>query len=380
MNHDINRKETYDYKLLNNHTGKFMINVTLSNKIYILSIYEKTGGPRSLHQLGYFLQNKGGNVSVFYCNQKHHIVQNTPLYDDLNIKLTDKIEDDVNSIIVIPETLTNWRHRFVKARVVIWWLSLDYYMLNDLSWAASWGRNRYLLGKWAYGLFYVWYFFKRILKHNLSPQYLLSSEELQSSYHLYNCEYINNYLKKRNVSSESKHYLCGPLEDFFGEITYEEVKKEKKDRVVYNPAKVNENYMKKVIKSVKEKDKEIEFIPIKNMTRRDVKNNLSRAKVYADFGYFPGPERMPREAVCFFCNLITSTLGSAGDNDLDIPIPIEVKHDVTKANLILISEQIIELVKNYDKYNKNYDEYRKKVRRQIGQFESDVNDIFEICI
>ena len=357
-----------------------MIKVNSKNKVYILCTYEKTGGPRSLHQLGFYLQDRGVDVNLFYCNQRKHLKYDRVLYDDFDLKQTDEIEDNLESIIIIPETLTNWRHKFSKAKVLIWWLSLDYYRVNELSWAASWGRKRFQMGKSMYVFFYIWYMLKRIMNHNASKKYMLSKEEFKDSYHLYNCEYINNYLKKMSVPCEFSHYLCGPIEEFFETVIYEDVRKRKENIVVYNPAKVNKNYMNKIVKKINEKGSKISVIPVKNMTRIEVINILGKAKVYADLGYFPGPERMPRESACLFCNLITSTLGSAGDNERDIPIPLKFEFNVTRENVALISTKIIELVDDYENYVKEYDEYRIKVKKQIASFENDINEIFELSI
>ena len=42
-----------------------MIEIKQYKKIYITSIYEKTGGPKTLHQLAEFLVNQG--VDVYIC-------------------------------------------------------------------------------------------------------------------------------------------------------------------------------------------------------------------------------------------------------------------------------------------------------------------------
>ena len=66
----------------------------------------------------------------------------------------------------------------------------------------------------------------------------------------------------------------------------------------------------------------LDWVPIENMTPREVGELLASAKVYVDFGEHPGRDRIPREAALAGCVVITGTRGSAG-NGIDIPIPSE---------------------------------------------------------
>ena len=43
-----------------------MIEIKQYKKVYITSIYEKTGGPKTLHQLAEFLVNQGVDVYMVY--------------------------------------------------------------------------------------------------------------------------------------------------------------------------------------------------------------------------------------------------------------------------------------------------------------------------
>jgi hypothetical protein len=80
----------------------------------------------------------------------------------------------------------------------------------------------------------------------------------------------------------------------------------------------------------------IKFIPIRNMMREDVINLLKEAKVYIDFGHFPGPERIPIEAAVLGYCVITGKRGYAGFYE-DVSIPNEYK-----------------LEDREEKYSKNY--------------------------
>ena len=190
-------------------------------------------------------------------------------------------------------------------------------------------------------------------------------------FHMYNCEYIKEYLMSNGVNEENTKYLCGPIrKEYFEENT---IKKE--NIVIYNPKK-GYKYTKKIIKYFEEKDnKNVEFIPIQGMTADEVHNLLKRAKLYMDFGHFPGPERIPREAAISNCCLITSKLGSA-KNLVDVPIPSQYKFNTEELNLEEIYDKVEDIMENYTEYLDDFEAYRRKVKEQVIIFDKNIEEIF----
>lgn len=101
------------------------------------------------------------------------------------------------------------------------------------------------------------------------------------------------------------------------------------------------------------------------------------AKAYLDLGVFPGPERIPREAITSYCNIITSTMGSC-NNDEDVPIPSNYKFDIKRKNIKRIAKKLVDITINYEKYNCDFEQYRKKSKKQFYSFHDDIRDTFEI--
>jgi hypothetical protein len=113
------------------------------------------------------------------------------------------------------------------------------------------------------------------------------------------------------------------------------------------------------------------------MSRKQVFDTLRGAKLYIDFGTFPGPERMPREAVSLYCNIITSKKGSAANN-VDVPIPRENKFDLTDENVPKVGQLMLQMIENYEDYVSQGDQYREKVYDQIESFDQRIANIFDI--
>lgn len=353
-----------------------MIKLSRDSRVFIACPYHKTGGPKSLHQLANQLINYGIDVYMIYYHSGIFTGENNILFSFCRAKVATNILDSETNILIVPETETILLERYTEIKKVIWWLSLDFYFSSSLKGAVKQAVRQKGLPRVIEPAMFLKFFindrdcFKHLKK--------IEAKNLPNYYHLYNCEYEKEYLLKQNVSTSKMSYLCGPLEEEFLNLDFEEIRSYKKNIIAYNPAKMDMAFLKKVKNSLKNLNDSIEYVAIENMTREQVFNALKSAKVYIDFGFFPGPERMPREAVSLYCNIITSTEGSAGNDD-DVMIPREFKFNIKDKNSVgKVSNLINDMVRDYDNYVKYGDSYREKVRNQITGFSNQIEEIFEL--
>lgn len=341
-------------------------------KVYIVCPYNKTGGPRSLHQLGNNLISKGLDVYMYYGDHGQKAKTSKILYDDSLAKIANKIEDKKNNVVITSEYDTGWLLKVKNAKRVIWWLSLTYYLNNDVLSAIK----KYTLDRNQSSIYVPFRYFKRIVKDKLngkSDRFINKDKDLQSIYHLYNCEYVRQYIVSRGVKSNNMQYLCGPIDLPEYKDPVRDILKNKKDIIVYNPAKMDKDTINNIQKYMNVHYPNYILKPLKNMTHNEVLNNLKAAKVYLDLGYFPGPERMPREAVIQYCNIITANRGSAANN-IDIPIPQKYKFKTDPVNIEQLCELAIRMCDDFETYTSDYDRYRTKVKNQIARFDKDINE------
>lgn len=345
-----------------------MIKVTQNTKIYIYSPYVKTGGPRSLHQLAFKLQSLGLNAYIVYYTKANK----NQLYEDCPVNVSLSVQDVKGNIVIVPESRTGLLRKYKNVQKIIWWLSLDYYF-NDLSIKKSallTIRNK----KWSLLSFpFIW--FVKCLYKCIFNQWAIKIEGLNNLYHLYNCEYACQFLLKNNVNEKSTKYLCGPIENLYFEIDKENILANKTKTVAFNPAKIAPELLEKLKKAIHDKDETIELIELKNMTKEEIFNTLCRTKVYVDLGFFPGPERIPREAVTLYCNVITSTEGSAA-NQVDVMIPDKYKFDIKNLNMEELIKLILDMVNNFERYTDDFDNYRLEVVKQREIFYNNIQSIF----
>lgn len=350
-------------------------NIYNKTKVYVACPYGIiSGGPESLHQLVFELNNLGFDAYIYYYNTKHK-VEISERYRKYVNKVVYHIQDCYYNIIIIPETCTELLYKYKYIKKYIWWLSVDFYFKTSPNEVSK--NNKFInkiknpkMGKMIYYIIKIVYII-RTKKYKILD--FENDVNIESYVHLYNCKYVEEFLISKGIKREKMNYLCGPINNEY--ILGKNIIAMKKHNIVtYNPAKEKEFY-EKFIEYVYKKRKDIIFLPIKNMNQEEVVILLRKSKVYMDFGFFPGPERMPREAVVSYCNILTSNRGSAKNNE-DILIPKKYKYDIENCDIDEIYHGLIELIDNYEENLQLYDLYREKVFNQIERFDKDIFNIF----
>jgi len=321
-----------------------------------------TGGPTLAHQLCFNLNKIGLKSYMWYtCNplKKLYIDPVHPNYKHFNnphIFVKPKDARDVS--IVALESNLSVLNSFKLAKRFVWWMSVDNYFLNMSS------------------------FFDQILirlrLHKSSIEYCSQYENLDkySVYkekdvtHLVQSEYARIFLKSRGINHTCIKDLGDYLEDELLSVdnSLEECRSD--NVVLYNPKKGFE-FTSKIIESAPQ----LEWIPLINMNKSEVKKKLFGSKLYIDFGNHPGRDRFPREAAICGCCVITGKRGSAG-NEIDINIPQKYKFDDTIESVPDIVNRIHAILSEYEKCKHDFDQYRFQIRSEKAIFEKQVKTIF----
>jgi len=165
------------------------------------------------------------------------------------------------------------------------------------------------------------------------------------------------------------HFLGDYIDKRFFDIDVNRAKRE--DLVAYNPSK-GKKFTESLIKA---SPGSIRYEPIINMSRNDVIRLLLRSKIYVDFGFHPGRDRIPREAAVLGCCVIASMRGSAAFVE-DLPIASGYKFVDNKKNIRAISGLIQDCLSNYSGRTNDFASYRQVIASQESEFENDVLRIF----
>lgn len=325
------------------------------SKIYIVCpANSTTGGPEALHQLSHKLKTVlNYDVRMFYTNKKKGLNPKPEIYNIYYTKETSEIIDKENDVLIIPESLTYYIYKYTQIQKIVWWLSVDFYAICM--------KNRHR------GLnFYV---SKYILRKKEIKEYLL--EDLPNVYHWAQSYRSYLYLLKKGIPEEKIARVCDYMNPIFISKDNQESNINHKDNIIiYNPKKG-----KKAIDLIKKQCRDYPWIPIQGMTPLQVSNLMKRAKLYIDFGYNPGRDRMLRESALMNCIIISGTGGSSKFTQ-DLNIPDKYKFEYSKAKILEIVAKIKEVLNNYDTCISDFNTYKEEIISEEKLFENQLRKFF----
>lgn len=327
------------------------------DKIYLMTYAVETGGPETMHQIVSKINDLGGNGYIYYLDNADSV----PIkFSHYNIKIAKKIEDSSKNLILVPELCTEQLSKYQSVNKAILWLSRDNYYMRMYH-----ANIKDRLKIHQLPTFLAPFFFPVFLFIDVTQGKFMFGHNKNKIIHTYNCNYAFNLLIEKGVKKEQTRYLCGPITD---KLLFDVKNPGKQDVIAYayNKSK-GIKFIESFIEYARKQNNRYTYIPICNMSEEEVAETLAKAKVYIDFGSFPGPERLPREAVINGCNLITSKIGAAA-NDVDVPIDRKYKFDLVEENIEKIYDLMCDMCENYDEHSSEFDSYREKVVNQKELF------------
>ena len=321
-----------------------------------------TGGVELAHQLVDYLRNIGENAFIVYVRDNEIINDErvTEAYVKYNILVSTDIDDDPLNILVLPETEFDWIYKYSHIQLGCWWMSVDN-RYNSCCFRDALvfrkgliNKARFIKGYFIYGSCHF--------KNSIS---MLRKEEHRIT-HYYQSRYAQYSIYSLGFSKVL------PLSDFLNtELLNNQYKSnEKEDIVLYNPKK-GYVFTKQIIDQLPD----VKFIPMEGLSRKELNILFGKAKLYIDFGHFPGKDRMPREAVINGCCIMTGKLGASYFYE-DVAISEKYKFDIKSRNIPLIMDKIKFILGHYDECCPDFDFYRKRIREEERIFDKEIEDIF----
>jgi hypothetical protein len=314
------------------------------SKVIVCCPHAITGGPELLHQLVHELRYLGRDAYIAYYPFEQTFDCPQP-YKKYNAPQSALI-DSSDTFILVPESATWILRRIKQARKGVWWLSVDNYfpVLRQSTLRDAYYRIRARLrGRMPLG-------------------------KMHGNVHFTQSQYAEEFLGKAGISST-------PLTDYLGSDHLVQSPscgtKTKEDMIAFNPKKGQ-----KQTKALMKAYPTMQFVPLQNMTPKQVADLLACAKVYVDFGHHPGKDRPPREAAMAGCCVITGRRGSARYQE-DVPIPDKYKLDDRRAGHVkALGKLVDEIFDDFESHAKDFDEYRSQIRNEPTVFKKQVMEIF----
>ena len=311
-----------------------------------------SGGPEALHQLAYYMRKLGMEAyTVYYTYLGFPEAQTIERYKQYEVEVVtfDEIEDEDGNYVIAPENAPWCLNSFKKAQKCIWWLSLHANEVTKGSFCDRVGLMKH-----------------RLLQKDMSYYRHVDFNPVKC-WHL--CGSKHTYLYVREQYKKSKvDYLVEPISLDFLKKGNADLLLERNGMVLYNPAKPS-NIMKELLERGKFK-----YVPLKGFTPDGLAEMYKKAKLYVDFGEFGGPERMPKEAVYFGCNILVANHNAAA-NDFDVAIPQKYKVDDNET-AEQIEKRIDDMLVDYEVQNVDFLPFKQKVEGLESNFMSQLENIF----
>lgn len=333
-------------------------------KVYVAAPYNyATGGVELAHQLVDYLRDKNQEAYIVYLDGDTLVpnVEVTKVYQKYNISVADCIEDSFENIYILPEVYLEQIYKYKYIQIGCWWMSVDnHYRLTSFMDMISFKKK--IIDKIRCVKLYIY----GALRNKISIEELRNQE--YRVWHFYQSHYAQNHLYNKGLTKVM------PLSDYintaFLEMNSKNRTTKRENIVLYNPAK-GYLFTKKIIAAMPE----YEFIALKGLNRDELKDLFLRAKLYIDFGNFPGKDRLPREAVINGCCIVTGKLGAAFFYE-DLPIPIDCKFEVKESQIPFIRKKIIDILNNYEDNYSKYSYFLHTIYNEQQIFNEEIESIF----
>ena len=302
----------------------------------------RTGGPEAMHQLGRVLLDLGHDACMVYATAdsafrwRDGIVDapeiESPMpadYAQYRVPRAMQIPDQPESAVVVPEIWPALAFRFAKARLHLWWLSVDKGLPN----VEQCGGFEALRATTCVHLCQSYYALTYLLERDLSgwPLFDYTSPDKLTA-----AAGIDAKREARILYPARGRWFTSWLQRWAPDLPWQE---------------------------------------ISGFTPDQVRDLFLTSRVYIDFGSHPGKDRMPREAAILGCCIITGRRGAAA-NALDVPIPARYKFQDSRIMIPRIVRAIRGLLADYDARTEDFASYRDTIRAERREFTLQAMRIF----
>lgn len=297
----------------------------------------ESGGPELAHQMCNTLGKLGYRAKMYYIESDVIEPLDVPAsakylkYGTEHVKSIKEVEDSP-SVVVFNEGATGWIPVINNCHKVLWWMSVDNYIIN-------------------------------------TQEKDLDIIREQIGLHLVQSTYAYHYVTEMvGASSDKVMYVS----DYIGDIYMTKLPEiQRQNIVLYNPKKGLDR-----LRPVMEQTGWVKWIPLIGLSEEDMLAYMHISKVYIDFGNHPGKDRIPREAAECGCCVITNKRGSSEYYE-DVPIPDKYKFK-DENNIEAVQSCIRYICDNFYESQCDFEEYRKRISMEKASFYNDIKEFAKI--
>lgn len=316
------------------------------NKIIIVAPIFVTGGVEALCQLCVELNGCGFPAKILWIHDpaelKRQFVDNFSIlagqsFDYAPVAYKKKYSIDYvkektvlnsSTLVIVPEIWVPLLPLFGVAKKGIYWLSIDNFLSRY--------RHQHELIQ------------KIVTCVNFSDAPWISKQILQWG--------IKSFLVEAPISLE-----------YFKNIS-QEIRMN--NQIVYNPIKgaaLSQLFMSNYLN--------YEYVPLQNLDQKGVIAALDHAKIYIDFGHFPGKDRIPREALMRGCIIFIHNVGCATDYE-SFPIDNFFRFSTEDVSNGVLRDKIDYALAHYEELYAQQNVARDIIKNEYRNFQQQITKVF----
>jgi hypothetical protein len=318
----------------------------------------RTGGPEALHQLAYQITCHGGSARMVYYAPFSRIevedgvlrchADASPMpahFAQYHPQVLTEARLGPATLVVFPEPLSHFAAKSdVAYQRALWWLSLDNGLPQNPGLVEDDYRRRF--------------FADPDLAHFFQSDYALNYLRDSGSvrYHPLSDYTDQDFVHRSLIASENPPIGA------------------RSNTICFFPNKGAE-LAARFIDGSAALPPDVHFVPIRDMTKAQVRDTLFGARLYIDFGHHPGKDRVPREAAVAGAVILLRAAGAA-NHFLDHPLPAEylfTDEDVASGALHRKTAMILD---DPDRHFANQRHYRDAILLERERFDLEVRSFF----
>lgn len=237
---------------------------------------------------------------------------------------------DDSTLVVIPEVITDYQNYFSPAKRVIAWLSLGFFE----STAGSDG-------------------FKELIKHNALHQVNCA--------HWYHTPWIKKQIREWGLTNTAY------VHDYISYAHRQSSTTPKiENSIAYFPRKGGEKAQKFI-----EKHPAYTYVRLENLNEAGMVQALDSARIYIDFGYFPGQDHTPREATLHDAIVFLRNVGCATDKD-SFPVDDWFRFSDEEFENGVVEQKVRYALDHYEEMKEKQKPFKQSVIQEPEEFRAQV--------
>ncbi len=322
-----------------------------------------SGGVNSLLMLGRALRNNTFEAGMYFIDPRSEILSSA-IVSSFGMPAFDRVDDDHDNIIVVPETMTFYLSQYRNVRKVVYWLSIQFFFKMP--------SHRFPFTIRLFRKLIAYNYFKHdpggkiiYLKRRIQKWDKIKSGVWDNHItHLTNSVFISEFISYYGISNAI--VLHNPVRDEF----YNLKPLHDRENIILAGPKTSGS----IIRLLRKRLGDHKTIRVRRMDSTELLEFYTKSKMFVEMGN-TNRDRTIREAALSGCVVMVANSGGSA-NDFDTPVPGFYKIDTDSDYKADFLEKVKTICSDYSWHFAQQLRYRNFLADEKSDFDTKVNSVF----